>query len=224
MGFAPGWPRAMLSVALVTIAGGFVFGSMTFIIPRMFEVRLPGVSTDIAITGLLAGIVYAVAAFAQMIVGRAIDKRRVKPILLTVAFGQPIFIGLMAIQLDYALFAASLMAMAFVFGQIPISDAVLSRYVPDKWRTKVLSVKFLLNLVVGALALLAARTILASGGGFERCARTSGWRWRGVAASKAGVECCALTEWPNCGMGRLREMKPARLLTSALQSSAEAPT
>ena len=167
VGFAPGWQRAMLSVALVTIAGGFVFGSMTFIIPRMFEVRLPGVSTDIAITGLLAGIIYAVAAFAQMIVGRAIDKRRVKPILLTVALGQPIFIGLMAIQLDYALFAASLLAMAFVFGQIPISDAVLSRYVPDQWRTKVLSVKFLLNLVVGALALLAARTILASGGGFE---------------------------------------------------------
>ena len=95
VGFAPGWQRAMLSVALVTIAGGFVFGSMTFIIPRMFEVRLPGVSTDIAITGLLAGIVYAVAAFAQMIVGRAIDKRRVKPILLTVALGQPIFIGLL---------------------------------------------------------------------------------------------------------------------------------
>ena len=72
----------------------------------------------------------------------------------------------MALQVDYALFAASV-AMAFVFGQIPISDAVLSRYVPDQWRAKVLSVKFMLNLVVGALALLAARTILASGGGFE---------------------------------------------------------
>ena len=87
--------------------------------------------------------------------------------VLAVALGQPIFIGLMALQVDYALFAASILAMAFVFGQIPISDAVLSRYVPDQWRAKVLSVKFMLNLVVGALALLAARTILASGGGFE---------------------------------------------------------
>ncbi len=167
VGFAVGWQRALLSVALITAAGGFVFGSMTFIIPRMFEVKMSGISIDIAVTGLLAGIVYGVAAFAQLIVGRAIDKRRVKPILLFVAMGQPIFIGLMALQVDYALFAASLLAMAFVFGQIPISDAVLSRYVPDQWRTKVLSVKFLLNLVVGALALLAARTLLASGGGFE---------------------------------------------------------
>ena len=167
VGFAPGWQRALISVALVTVAGGFVFGSMTFIIPRMFEVKMHGISMDIAVTGLLAGLVYAVAAFAQLVVGRAIDKRRVKPILLAVALGQPIFIGLMALQVDYALFAASILAMAFVFGQIPISDAVLSRYVPDQWRAKVLSVKFMLNLVVGALALLAARTILASGGGFE---------------------------------------------------------
>ena len=167
LGFAAGWQRALFSVSLVTAAGGFVFGSMTFIIPRMFEVKMPGISIDIAATGLLAGIVYAVAAFAQLIVGRAIDKYRIKPILLFVAFGQPIFLGLMSLQGDYALFTVSLIAMAFVFGQIPISDAVLSRYVPDQWRTKILSLKFLLNLVVGAIALLAARTILASGNGFE---------------------------------------------------------
>jgi len=167
VGFAPGWKRALISVALVTTAGGFVFGAMTFIIPRMFEVRMTGITSDIALTGTLAAAVYAVAAFAQMIVGRAIDNRRVKPILLMIALGQPVFIGLMALQVDYALFGAALLAMTFVFGQIPISDAVLSRYVPDEWRAKVLSIKFLLNLMVGALALLAARTVLAAGGGFQ---------------------------------------------------------
>ena len=167
IGFAEGWQRALFSVALVTAAGGFVFGSMTFIIPRMFEIKMSGISLDLAVTGFLAGMVYAVAAFAQLIVGRAIDKHRVKPILLFVALGQPVLIGLMAMQEDYALFAASMLAMSFVFGQIPISDAVLSRYVPDQWRTKILSVKFLLNLVVGALALLAVRMILASGDGFD---------------------------------------------------------
>ncbi|MEK9724405.1 MAG: MFS transporter [Rhodospirillaceae bacterium] len=167
VGFNPGWQRALLSLGLVTAAGGFVFGAMTFIIPRMFEVQMPNITTDIALTGTLAAAVYAVAAFAQMIVGRAIDKRRVKPILLSVALGQPVLIGLMAMQADWALFAAALLAMAFVFGQIPITDAVLSRYVPDQWRAKVLSLKFLLNLVIGAGALLAARTLLANGGGFQ---------------------------------------------------------
>ncbi len=167
VGFAPGWPRALLALAFVSGAGGFVFGAMTFIIPRMFEVRMPGVTTDIAITGALAAAVYAVAAFAQLIVGRLVDKHSVKPILLTVAVGQAALMGIMATQIDYLLFAAALVAMAFVFGQIPITDAVLSRYVPDVWRAKVLSIKFLLNLGIGALSLLTARSILAAGNGFE---------------------------------------------------------
>jgi hypothetical protein len=85
---------------------------------------------------------------------------------MTVALGQPVFIGLMALQTDYALFFATLLALAFIFGQVPITDAVLSRYVPDEWRAKTLSFKFLLNLIIGALALLCARYILGAGGGF----------------------------------------------------------
>ncbi|NQV85255.1 MAG: MFS transporter [Rhodospirillales bacterium] len=167
VGFRPGWKRALLSLSLVTAAGGFVFGAMTFIIPRMFEVSMPNVSTDVAVTGALAAFVYAAAAWAQLGVGRIIDRRRIKPVLLCVALGQPLLIGVMSTQADYGLLAASLLAMAFIFGQIPITDAVLSRYVPDVWRAKVLSIKFMLNLVIGAMALITARAILADGGGFE---------------------------------------------------------
>ena len=73
VGFQPGWQRALFALALVTAAGGFVFGAMTFIIPRMFEVSMPGVSVDIAVTGALAALIYAVAAWAQLGVGRHAD-------------------------------------------------------------------------------------------------------------------------------------------------------
>ena len=167
VGFTSGWKRALLALALVTAAGGFVFGSLIFLIPRMFEVSMLGVSIDVAVTGALAAVVYAVAAWSQLIVGRIIDKYRIKPVLLFIAAGQPLMIGFMSLQIDYGLLAASLLALAFVFGQIPITDAVLTRYVPDEWRAKVLSIKFMLNLVIGALALLVAREILTAGGGFD---------------------------------------------------------
>ncbi|MDA1088897.1 MAG: MFS transporter [Proteobacteria bacterium] len=167
VGFMPGWKRALLALAMVSSAGGFLFGSLTFVIPRMFEVSMPGISVDVAVTGVLAGIVYAVAAWAQLGVGRIIDHRPIKPVLLTIALGQPVMIGVMSTQSDYGLLAATVLALAFVFGQIPITDAVISRYVPDIWRTKVMSVKFMLNLVIGALSLLTARAILAAGGGFD---------------------------------------------------------
>jgi MFS family permease len=171
IGFAPGWQRALVSLALVTAAGGFVFGAMTFLIPRLFEVRMQGITSDMAVTGTLASIIYAVAAFAQLVVGRAIDKRSIKNVLIFIAVGQPLLLFLMAMQKDYALFAVSLLAMGFVFGQIPITDAVLSQYVPDQWRAKVLSIKFLINLVIGALALLTARYLLSTGAGFEAVMR-----------------------------------------------------
>ena len=171
VGFAPGWKRALVSLALVTAAGGFVFGAMTFLIPRLFDVRMQGISEDLAVTGTLAALIYAVAAFAQLVVGRAIDKRTIKTVLIFIAAGQPLFLSLMAMQTDYTLFAVSLLAMGFVFGQIPITDALLSQYVPDQWRTKVLSIKFMINLVIGAVALMTARYLLSTGAGFETVMR-----------------------------------------------------
>ena len=171
IGFARGWQRTLISLSLLSASGGFVFGALTFLIPRMFDVRMNGITLDIALTGALAGIIYAVAAFTQLLVGRTIDKHKIKPIFIFIAVGQILFISMMATQTDYILFIFSLMAMGFVFGQIPITDALLSKYVPDKWRTKILSIKFLINLVVGASALIVARSLLTSGGGFENVIR-----------------------------------------------------
>jgi MFS family permease len=167
VGFAPGWQRALLALALVTMAGGFVFGAMTFLIPRLFDVKMSGITSSAALTGALAAAVYAVAAFAQLGVGKLIDHRPAKPILLCVAAGQPVMIALMAMQSDLALFFASVVGMAFVFGQIPISDTVMARYVPDHWRAHVMAIKVLLNLGIGATVLPIASYILQTGGGFE---------------------------------------------------------
>ena len=73
----------------------------------------------------------------------------------------------MAYQQNWILFGTAFIAMAVVFGQIPITDAVLSRYVPDRWRAKVLSIKFMLNLCLGAAVLPFASYVLQNGGGFE---------------------------------------------------------
>ena len=55
------------------------------------------------------------------------------------------------------------LAVCFVFGQIPIIDAVMVRYVPDGWRNRVLSVKFVLNLGVGATVLPTCSFMLDKG-------------------------------------------------------------
>ena len=162
-GLVEGWKIVLISLTMTTLAGGFIFGSLTFLIPRIFEVNLSGISVDIAITGLLAGIVYAIASFSQVGVGYLIDRYSPKIILGFVGIGQFFLIYLSSLYIDYALFFVMLMAMFFVFGQVPITDAILVRYVDDQWRARILSVKFLINLCAGASVLPLVSLFLGYG-------------------------------------------------------------
>jgi len=162
-GLVEGWKIVLLSLTMTTLAGGFIFGSLTFLIPRIFEVNLSGIAVDIAITGLLAGIVYAIASLSQVGVGYLIDRYSPKIILGFVGIGQFLLIYLSSLYIDYALFFVMLMAMFFVFGQVPITDAILVRYVDDQWRARILSVKFLINLCAGASVLPLVSLFLGYG-------------------------------------------------------------
>ena len=162
-GFAPNWKLALGAMLLSTASGGFIFGAMTFVVPRYFEISLTGISTSVAMTGLLAAIVYAVASFSQVGVGWLIDRVPPKWVLMAIGAGQVVFVALTALYTDYALFFAMLVAMSFVFGQIPITDTILSRYVPDEWRARILSVKFMVNLSIGASVLPICGAILQNG-------------------------------------------------------------
>ncbi len=161
--FAKNWHRALSSIALSTLSAGFIFGAMTFIIPRYFETYLSNISTSVAVTGLLAGIVYATASFAQIFVGKMIDKFSPKLILLIISVGQILFIYFSSILENWSLFFMTLFAMAFVFGQVPINDIILSRYIPDKKRAKILSIKYVLNLSAGASVLPICSLMMQNG-------------------------------------------------------------
>ena len=161
--FAPQWRRALLALALTTTSGGFIFGAMTFIIPRYFELQLTGITSSVAVTGLIASMVYAIAGFTQIGAGLLIDRFPAKPILFVIGVGQVIFIFLASTVSDLELFFVTLVATSFVFGQIPIIDTIMSRYIPDKSRGNVLSVKFALNLGAGASVLPISSLMLKNG-------------------------------------------------------------
>ena len=152
-GFTHNWQQALVALALSTASGGFLFGAMSFLLPRYFEIHLVSLSTNVAITGIFAGVVYACASFAQVAIGWLIDRVSPRLVLFWIALGQIIFIYLASKYENLSLFFLSIAAMSFVFGQIPITDTILVRYVPDNWRSRVLSAKFLLNLCIGAFVL-----------------------------------------------------------------------
>ena len=161
--FSPGWKQALVALGISTTFGGFVFTAVTFLVPRYLELYMEDLLLSVAITGLLASLVYAISSFSQVLVGWLIDRMSPRKVLFIVSIGQIIFIYL-ASQFDgYTLLFLMTLAVCFIFGQIPIIDAVMVRYVPDSWRNRVLSMKFVLNLGVGATVLPTCSFMLEKG-------------------------------------------------------------
>ena len=161
--FSPGWKQALVALGISTSFGGFVFTAVTFLVPRYLELYMEDLVLSVAITGLLASLVYAISSFSQVLVGWLIDRMSPRKVLFIVSIGQIIFIYLASQSDGYKLLFLMTLAVCFVFGQIPIIDAVMVRYVPDSWRNRVLSIKFVLNLGVGAAVLPTCSFMLEKG-------------------------------------------------------------
>jgi predicted MFS family arabinose efflux permease len=129
--------------------------------------RMRAVTADPAVIGGLLGLVYVVASFAQLIVGRAIDKYPLKHLFLGIVLTQiPLFVLAMHAQ-GWVFYALAIGFMAFVFGAIPFTDALIVRYVDDRMRSRVAGVRLAIALGVSALAVyLLGPLVKASGFSF----------------------------------------------------------
>lgn len=147
-----GWQRALLVVAAATTASAIIFNGVTIAMPMVFQERIAGIVTSATGIGAVASGIYALAAFSQMVVGRAIDRFPVRPLLSFVAAGQILALALAAFATGWLLIGASLVMMVMVFGQVPIASTLIARFTPNEVRARVFGLQFLLTFGIGALA------------------------------------------------------------------------
>ena len=160
------WQRVLLVVAITTTIGGFIFNSMTVSLPKVLDDRLAVFALSATEVGAIASLVYASAAFTQVLVGRAIDKYNIKPIFLALVAGQAITLYLAIMADGWLMVAIAVLVMVMVFGQIPINDTLIARYTPDAWRGRVYSVKYVLSFTVSAAAVPSIAWLYEDAGGF----------------------------------------------------------
>lgn len=143
----------IFAIILVTTAiGGLVFQSTTFALPKVFDERLLELGGSATAVGMWAFVVFAAAAFAQLVVGWMVDRYSARLVLAGVALLQCIFFAIM-IQLDGL--AALLVAAAFmlvVFGQIPINDVLVGRIAKTEWRSRAYALRYIVTFSVSASA------------------------------------------------------------------------
>ena len=144
--------KAVLVLTVTSTCGSLVFNFTTNGNGELMADRLRNVTADPAVIGALLGLVYVIASFSQLVVGRAIDRYPLKRLFLSIVLAQiPLFL-LAALATGWVFYAVAIVFMAFVFGAIPFTDALIVRYVDDRMRSRVAGVRLAIALGVSSLA------------------------------------------------------------------------
>ena len=158
--------RVLLVMTLAAVSSSLIFNFTTNGNGQLLAERLRGLIDDPATLGALLAAVYTVASFAQLAVGKLIDRYPLKWVYLpVVAMQVPLFL-LASGAGGWALYAAVLAFMIFVFGAIPFIDAMIVRYVDDRMRSRVSGIRLAVSFGVSSLAVyLLGPTVKAAGFG-----------------------------------------------------------
>jgi MFS family permease len=142
--------RVFAIIFFSTAVGGFVFQSTTFSLPKVFDERLTELAVSATLVGRYAFIVFAIAAFGQLVVGYLVDRYSIRTVFALVALLQVITFAVMPGLTGRAALGVSMGFMLVVFGQIPINDVLISRITRSEWRSRVYGFRYITTFSVMA--------------------------------------------------------------------------
>jgi MFS family permease len=159
--------RIFAIMLIATACGGIIFNSTTISMPKVFDERLSALTQTNFGIGALVAVVYTMAAFAQVVMGALIDRTELRRLMIGVGLVQIPMLWLAANLEGWAMLAAALFMMLAIFGQIPLNDAIVGKYVADEYRARVLSVRYVVSLGVAAVAVPMIAVLHKTQGGFS---------------------------------------------------------
>jgi MFS family permease len=159
--------RIFSILLIATACGGVIFNSTTVAMPKVFDERLAALTQTSFGIGALVAFVYSLAALAQLAMGALIDRFELRRLMIGIALIQIPLLAIAANLEGWAMLAAALAMMLAVFGQIPLNDSIVGRYVADEYRARVLSVRYVVSLGVAAVAVPLIAVLHRTEGGFR---------------------------------------------------------
>lgn len=156
--------RLLAVMTLAAVSASFVFNFTTNGNAQLLQERFRGIVEDPATLGTMLAVVYAIAAFAQVIVGKLIDHFPIKRIYLCVVFAQIPLFALAAHAQGWTLWTLQLLFMAFTFGSIPFTDAMVVRYIDDGMRSRVSGMRIAISFGISSIAVYLLGPVVKAAG------------------------------------------------------------
>jgi MFS family permease len=158
--------RVFIVLTVATICNGVIYNAATISMPKMFEERVANLTGSTAGIGALVSMVYLAAACAQYVVGHLIDRFSLRMVFLPLAAMQIPLLLLAGSMDNYGILLVAVPMMFFIFGVIPINDAMVAKYTDEHWRSRVYAVRFVVSFSASACAVPLVAGLYKSSGGF----------------------------------------------------------
>jgi MFS family permease len=156
--------RAFAVMTAAAACNSLLFNFTTNGNAQILAERMRGIVDEPAALGALLAAIYTVAAVAQVVVGRLIDRMSLKRLYLGVALTL-VPVLLLAVQAQgWSLYALLLIAMVLIFGAIPFTDAMIVRYVDDRMRSRVSGMRLTISFGISAAAVWMLGPVVKAGG------------------------------------------------------------
>lgn len=149
------WRAMLIRVSMIifftTAVSSIIFQGTTFTLPKVFDERLGGIAPSATMVGWLAFAVFAVASFAQIVVGKALDVHGPRTVFAIVALVQIVFFSIMPGLKDWFALAVALGFMLGAFGQIPINDFMIGKMAKSELRASIYGTRYVISFAVWAI-------------------------------------------------------------------------
>ncbi len=174
--------RAFAVMTAAAATSSILFNFTTNGNSQLLSESFRGVIEDPAVLGALLALIYTVASFAQVVVGRLIDVMPFKPLQLWMSVAQVPLLIFAAYMQDWWMFVALMAVMIFIFGSIPFTDAMIVRYVDDRLRSRIAGMRLTVAFGISSLAVWVLGPMVKSVG-----FGTALLIMAGIAAVKAAI-------------------------------------
>jgi len=159
--------RLVVVFLVAVVCNGMLFNATTVSMPKLFDERLKDLfdgEAGLGAMGAIIAVVYLIAAMAQLLVGSLIDRIALRTALIGIVLLQaPLFLLAMHGS-GWGLVVAAVAIMFFVFGQIPINDAMVARYTTDRWRARAYGLRYVASFLGSAGAVTVVSSLHTQGG------------------------------------------------------------
>lgn len=156
--------RLFVVLMASTAIGSLIFNAAVIAMPKIVQERLPQLAGSAAGIGGVVSAIYALAAIAQLVTGPLIDRFSLRRVLFAVVAVQPPLLLAAGFAMGWPLAALATAALFAVFGQIPVNEAMVGRYVADTWRSRVYALRYLVSFGASAAAIPLVGFLHAHGG------------------------------------------------------------